>query len=374
MARKCPDIAAWADRLLEVGEERARSEGLRRIAYFCSYVPEEILSVAGLYAYRMRAPSITTTETADSYLGVFNCSYTRSMLQAILGRESGWMDGFVFTACCDHLRRLYDNLRYTAKPDFCHILGLPYKTHNDARDWFAEELALLRDALVDQWGQAIGEEELRKAIRECNENRRLLSSLNELRKKEHPPVTGEDMQRIVAASFSLPKSVVTAALSELIGQIGSTEIDRKFRARVLLMGGQMDDPEYVRVIEETGALVVAEGHCFGSLHYSNPVGQDLDPLMAISRRYLEKIPCPHMFDAYAERYRHMRETAKEYGVQGIVIQTMKFCDCWGIEANVFANNLRGEGFPVLRLEREYALGGIGQLRTRVQAFLESMGC
>jgi benzoyl-CoA reductase/2-hydroxyglutaryl-CoA dehydratase subunit BcrC/BadD/HgdB len=81
-----------------------------------------------------------------------------------------------------------------------------------------------------------------------------------------------------------------------------------------------------------------------------------------------------MFDAYAERYRHMRETAKEYGVQGIVIQTMKFCDCWGIEANVFANNLRGEGFPVLRLEREYALGGIGQLRTRVQAFLESMGC
>jgi len=53
---------------------------------------------------------------------------------------------------------------------------------------------------------------------------------------------------------------------------------------------------------------------------------------------------------------------------------MKFCDCWGIEANVFLNNLREEGFPVLRLEREYALGGVGQVKTRIQAFLESMGC
>ena len=61
-------------------------EGLRRIGYFCSYVPEEILSVPGLYGYRMRAPNTKTTETADSYLGLFNCSYTRAMLETILGR------------------------------------------------------------------------------------------------------------------------------------------------------------------------------------------------------------------------------------------------------------------------------------------------
>ena len=368
------DIASWAERLVANGEERARKEGLRRIAYFCSYVPEEILSIPGLYAYRMHAPNTITTETADSYLGLFNCSYTRAMLETILERESDWMDGFVFTAGCDHLRRLYDNLLYAANPPFCRILGIPYKNHSDAREWYVEELSLLRDGLEEHFGLPVRDEELRGAIEACNENRRLLSSLNELRKRENPPISGEDMQRIVVASFSLPKSVVNPALADLIEQVEGTGLDQKFRSRVLLMGSQLDDPAYVRVIEETGALVVADGCCFGSLQYEQPVGSDSDPLTAISQRYLAKIPCPRMFDAYPGRYDRIVEVAREFGVQGIIIQTMKFCDCWGIEGNVFLNNLREEGFPVLRLEREYALGGVGQMKTRIQAFLESMGC
>ena len=119
------DTASWADRLRVDGEDRAGKEGLRRIAYFCSYVPEEILSVPGLYACRLRATNTITTETADSYLGLFNCSYTRAMLETILTREAGWPDGFVFTASCDHLRRLYDNLLYAAEPPFCRIIGVP---------------------------------------------------------------------------------------------------------------------------------------------------------------------------------------------------------------------------------------------------------
>ena len=368
------NTASWADRLTAEGEDRARTEGLRRIAYFCSYVPEEILSVPGLYACRMRASNTTTTETADSYLGLFNCSYTRAMLEAILEHESGWMDGFVFTAGCDHLRRLYDNLVHTANPPFCRILGLPYKTHEDAREWYFEELVQLRNALEEHFDLSIGDEELRGAIEACNENRRLLASLNELRKGENPPITGEDMQRAVVASFSLPKSVVNAALADLIEEVETAAWDRKFRARVLLMGSQLDDPAYVRVIEDAGALVVADGYCFGSLQYEHAVGTDSDPLKAIAVRYLEKTPCPRMFDAYPDRYMRIVEVAREFGVQGIIIQTMKFCDTWGIEGNVFQNNLREEGFPVLRLEREYALGGVGQMKTRIQAFLEAMGC
>ncbi len=360
--------------MLKAGEDRAKKEGLRRIAYFCSYVPEEILSVPGLYAYRMRAPNTTTTETGDSYLGLFNCSYTRAMLETILEHESGWMDGFVFTAGCDHLRRLYDNLLHAANPPFCKILGLPYKTHDDAREWYFEELVQLRDAQEEHFDLSVGDEELRGAIDACNENRRLLSSLNELRKGERPSISGEDMQRIVTASFSLPKSVVNPALAGLIEEAGATGLDREFRARVLLMGSQLDDPAYVRVIEDTGALVVADGYCFGSLQYEHAVGSAPDPLRAIAGRYLEKTPCPRMFDHYTERYGRIVEVARDFGVQGIIIQTMKFCDCWGIEGNVFLNNLREEGFTVLRLEREYALGGVGQMKTRIQAFLESMGC
>ena len=144
-------------------------------------------------------------------------------------------------------------------------------------EWYVEELVLLRDALVEHFGLSIGDEELREAIEACNENRRLLSSLNELRKGENPPITGEDMQRIVIASFSLPKSVVNPALSRIDRTGEGTGLDREFRARVLLMGSQLDDPAYVRVIEEAGALVVADGHCFGSLQYETPCGDGTGP-------------------------------------------------------------------------------------------------
>jgi benzoyl-CoA reductase/2-hydroxyglutaryl-CoA dehydratase subunit BcrC/BadD/HgdB len=120
--------------------------------------------------------------------------------------------------------------------------------------------------------------------------------------------------------------------------------------------------------------VVADGYCAGSLHYLDLVAEGPDPLKALSARYLEKVACPRMFEAYPERYRRITEAARAMGVQGIIVQSMKFCDCWGIEANVILYNLRDDGFHVLRLEREYTLSGMGQLRTRVQAFLESMGC
>jgi benzoyl-CoA reductase subunit C len=216
------DTASWADPSSATGEDRARREGLRRIAYFCSYVPEEILPVHGLFAYRMRAPDTPTTETADSYLGLFNCSHTRAMLESILVREADWMDGFELTPGCDHLRRLHDNLVHAVNPPFYRILGLPYKMHGDARDWYAEELALLREALAEHFRLSIGNEELRVAVKICNENRRLLASLNDLRRREPPPITGEDMQRLVIESFSLPKPAVNPALSEYLEQARDT--------------------------------------------------------------------------------------------------------------------------------------------------------
>ena len=206
--------------------------------------------------------------------------------------------------------------------------------------------------MEDHFGITITDEYLKQSIKVSNETRRLLADLNELRKKENPPVTGEDMQRIVVASLSLPKHIVNPALAELVEQLKETEIERKFRGRVLLMGSQLDDPEYVHAIEERGALVVADAHCFGSHHYSDMVEEDTDPLAALSKRYLDKLPCPRMFDDYPMRYKRVVETAREFGARGIIIQAMKFCDVWGIEANVFRDNLRDEGFHVLKLERE----------------------
>ncbi len=374
MAELSFDIADWAQDLIRDGEAEIKKQGLRPMGYFCSYVPEEIMSVGGLYPYRLRAPNNITTEIADSYLGVFNCSYTRCMLEIVLDKDPDWLEGYIFTASCDHLRRLYDNFRYAVKPEFIHMLDLPNKSHEDACAWYTEELAMLKASLEKHLSITISNDDLRQAIMESNENRRLISQLNELRKKDNPPLSGRDMQHILTISFSLPKSIVNPALSKLLEQLREVESSRSYRARVLLMGSHMDDPEYIGVIEERGALVVADGFCVGSIHYINPVPEDGDPLAMLAERYLSKVPCPRMFADYDVRLAGVKQVVDDFRVQGIIIESMKFCDVWGIEANVFLNNLRDQGYQVLRLEREYALTGVGQLRTRVQAFLESMGC
>ncbi len=368
------DIVAWANDLVRDGEAQAKEQGLGRIGYFCSYVPEELLSSTGFYPYRVRAPNNITTEIADSYLGIFNCSYTRSMLEIVLDRDPDWINGYVFTASCDHLRRLYDNFRYAVKPDFIHMLDLPNKNHKDAYAWYTEELTMLKDALEKHFSISISDESLRQSILESNENRRLISKFNELRKKEKPPLSGQDMQYIMTVCFSLPKSIVNPALAELFDQLKDSESSKSYRAKVLLMGSHLDDPEYIGAIEERGALVVADAFCVGSIHYSDPVQEDDDPVAMLAKRYLDKIPCPRMFENYDARLSSIKQAVDDFGAQGIIIESMKFCDVWGIEANVFLNNLRDQGYQVLRLEREYSLTGVGQLKTRIQAFLESMGC
>lgn len=374
MAGNRIDIAAWAASLMQRGTEEAAAQGLRRVAYFCSYIPEELLSVPGLYAYRMRAPNDISTEIADTYLGAFNCSYTRCLLEFLLAEDQERADGYVFAASCDHLRRMYDNFVYARQPAFHRILDLPHKSHTDAVAWYKRELAALRDALVVHFGVAAGTAELKRTIRECNHTRRMIAALDELRRRPAPPLSGADMQRILNVSSSLPKSIVNPALARLLAGLQDGEPVGPHRARVLLLGSNLDDPEYIAIIESVGALVVADLHCCGAHHYIHPVAEGSDPLLQIAARYLEKLPCPRMFAAYAQRFAAVVEAARRFDCHGVIVQTMKFCDCWGIEGNVFVNNLRQRGLRVLRLDREYTLGAVGQLRTRVQAFLESLAC
>jgi len=352
--------------------EEARAEGKRVVGYFCGYVPRELFDVAGLLPYRMRAPYTTTTDQADAYLSFVNCSYTRCVLEAMLNEALDFIDGYVFAASCDHLRRLYDNLRYLKRPALCHILDLPHKTHEDALDWYTGELEMLRRNMERSFGLKIGEDEIASSVRRTNEVRKIVSSIQALRKREAPPVTGEDMHRIMMAVNSVPASVASKNLAEIYSTLEEREPAGRYRARFIVMGSHMDDPAYIGAMEQMGGMVVADTLCVGATQFSDLVDENENPLRALAARYLRKLSCPRMFESFDERYSRVVATAREYAADGIVVETMKFCDTWGVDAQVFVDALRADGFEVLRLEREYTRGGIGQLRTRTQAFLEML--
>ena len=361
------------DRPLDRRVEDARTRGRRAIGYTCSYVPEPLLSVDGLLPVRVRAPGVTGTPMADTYMSSVICSYTRSLLEFAMQGSYDHLDGWVFTASCDHLRRLYDNLAYLIDPPFRCILDLPHKTGDQALDWYAEELGQLAGALTSHFGVDTGPEALRAAVERHNEDLALVRAIGDLRRRDRPPITGADFHTIVVACASVPRETLAEELGELGRTLAESDGIDDYRARLMVVGSQLDDPGAIEIMESVGGLVVADRFCSGSIPGLEPIAVEGDPMRALAEHSLRKISCPRMMEDFDRRLEAVLRAAEEYRADGIVIETMKFCDTWGVESGLLAAALRRAGMPVLRLEREYAPSGEGQVRTRVQAFLESMG-
>jgi benzoyl-CoA reductase/2-hydroxyglutaryl-CoA dehydratase subunit BcrC/BadD/HgdB len=371
------DLEKCFSKLLEepVNElvQKAMDEGQIPIGYSCSYVPDVMLSVDGIFPVRMRAPGIAGTELADNYLSCVICSYTRSLLEFALDGRYDFLRGWVFAAGCDHLRRLYDNLEYLKRPDFSRILDVPHKTGEAAVNWYTDELKLFAQALTDHFGVDLGTDALARAIREHNDFNAVLREIGEYRSGDEPVITGTQYHSIVVAAGASPKKTLLPILKQIRDDLPKRAPLSPYRARLLLVGGHLDAPGYIDIIESQGALVVADRLCTGSYPGLQPIPESGDPIALLAKHYLTKTSCPRMMEAFTERAADIVNLAREYRADGVVIQILKFCDTWGVEAAAFVSCIREAGIPVLRLERDYRLGSEGQLRTRIQAFIESMG-
>ncbi len=365
------------DELLETPQnrlvEQAASEGRIPIGYSCSFVPEALLMADRLFPVRLQAPGIAGTEIADNYLSGFICSYARSLLEFSLDDRYDLIKGFVFVPSCAHMQRLFDNLEYLKKPVFNHILDVPRKVSEATIEWQTEELRLLSGRLESHFGVDMGNASLIKAIDEWNAFSAAIESIGELRKKAEPLITGAEFHRIVMASLTSPKDLIIPYINELRLDLEKRAGRKKYRARLMLVGSHLHDPEFISVIESQGGLIVADRICTGSIPGLTAIEVNGDPIRALAEYTFKKTLCPRMMENFDLRLQNIIDTFKEYKADGVAIEIIKFCDLWGVDSMPMVSALRKEGIPVLKLEREYRLGGEGQLRTRVQAFIESLG-
>lgn len=354
--------------------EQAVQQGRIPIGYSCSFVPEALLMADGLFPVRLRAPGVAGTEIADNYLSSFTCSYTRSLLEFAMDDRFDLLKGWVFVPSCAHMQRFYDNLEYLRKPGFNHVLDVPRKVNVNTLAWMEEELRMLADRLASHFGVDMGETSLNKAMDEWNGFARTIRSIGELRKNQHPPITGTQFHQVVMASLASPMDLILPYILDLKDELDRSETRRDYRARLMMVGGHVHDPELISVIESQGGLVVADRFCTGTIPGFEPIEPFGDnPFNTLAGHVFKKTLCPRMMEDFDRRLSTIVNTVKEYRVDGVVIEIIKFCDLWGVDSMPLVAALRDYGIPVLKLEREYRLGGEGQLRTRVQAFIESMG-
>lgn len=353
-----------------------KKQGGKIVGYFCSTVPEELITAAGLTSFRMRATGSTSTEMSDAFFSSINCSFPRHCFNLALIGEFKFLDGVICVNSCDHVRRIYDNwIRFVPDTQFVQVMSLPRKTEPAQIAWYRDEINLLREKLEKHFSVKISDKTLWKAIKLHNETRRLQKKLYELRKKEKPPITGSAALAVMVAGTAMPKAQYNNMLRELLDELSGVEGPGDHRARLMIVGGILDDPAYIKVIEDQGGLVVTDSLCFGTRIMWVEVDESIrDPAEALARYYVADRPsCPRFYGEHDNRANYVIDMCREFKCDGIIGERLMFCDSWLVEHYMLGQDLKAAGIPMLKLDREYITGGVGQLRTRVQAFLETIG-
>jgi benzoyl-CoA reductase subunit C len=370
------DFERVSGTLLNPYIEEWKSQGKKVLGYNCSYFPEEIVHAAGLLPFRIRGTGCTETPLADSFLARANCSFARACLEHLLQGRYDFLDSAIFVYSCDHMCTAHNSWKAQGKlPLIENIISVPHTITEYGRDWYREEIGNVKDKIADHFGVEITDDSLKEAIILYNETQRLQKTLYELRTKDAPPITGSQSLNVLVCDGSMPKNEYNRLLEALIEELSGHEGVSGYDRRLMVSGSVIDNPAMLKIIEDTGGLVVSDTLCFGARRFfREPIKDYGDPLDAIADRYYHQILCPRMFDSYPERFELALDIARQAKVEGVVLQSITNCDLHGIDNVMLKRDFESNGIPVLVLEREYdALSDAGRIRTRVQAFLERIG-
>ena len=365
---------------------QAQQEGKICAAYTCENTPEPLLNLPGVFSARLRAPRSGSMEVATYYLTSFLCEYSRALLERAVEGGYNFADCIFTPDGCTMMNRCVENMELlgTLGKDkenfFFSYMEIPMKADDNGLNLYVVQCRNhILTPLKEHYGIDISDEAIRAAVKEHNKVCELIRAIGEFRKGEHPRITGYEFHIITMATYAAPKYLIMDKLEETLEELKTREPDPEFPygARVVVVGSEVDDIDFIRLVEESGAYVCADRYCYGSYPGRDPIelNDTEDALTQICRAYMYRGQCPRYMDSTKmdARRDYVAALAKEYGADGVIYQQMKFCDPWAYEKMLGSHILREDfGYPVLTVDRPYAIGSSGQMRTRVQAFVESI--
>jgi len=384
----CHASLARARELYVNRSERARElkeEGKRIIGYPCVYVPLEMLTALDLVPYRtcgdMREP---VTEADRALPGSF-CPIMRTCLDCALKGKNDFLDGVVTIHSSDpqeKTARVWES--YTSYPYF-HFIDMPSTVRPEALAYFRGQLDDFRKTLEAFTGKRLSPDRLSAAIESHNRQRALVRELYELTKPSPPLIAGTEIVQVVKALMSLPVAEGNDLLTEVIGEVKDRTVgpERK-AARLLIWGSTLDDTEVMQVLEARANVVLDES-CGGMRAYRGTVKPAADLLQGLADYYLKEITCARTFRQaslgetgkdYASdlqsRFGYLKGIIREWKIDGAIMLLVRYCDPFAFEMPSLKDYFDSLGLPNTYIEYDYTAGALAPLRTRVEAFLETI--
>ena len=364
--------------------KQAQAEGGLAIGYTCYHVPEALLNVDKCFSVRLRAPNTGSIDIATYYMSNYTCEYARALVERAIEGGYQFLDALIGVDACSMMNRAMEHfeiLNVNDKPGFfvthCDI---PYKITDYTLDSYVKQMRLrVLDRLTEVYGVDTSDAAIRKAVKEHNEVCQILTEIGQMRKADNPVITGYEYHVLNLVSYTCPKALILPYLRDTLDELKKRKPDKvnPYRARVAIVGSEIDDPSLTKLIEGCGALVVSDRYCFGSTPGREVIElkEDEDALRQICLFEMEHSECARYIsdEKVLQRRTTADRLAREFNAEGIIYEQMKYCDYWGFERALVSHIMHDEyGWPILSIDRLYNNGNSGQLRTRVQAFVESL--
>ncbi|WP_010256505.1 double-cubane-cluster-containing anaerobic reductase [Treponema primitia] len=356
-----------------------KEQGKGVVGTFCTYVPVELFLAVGLVPVGLCSTSDETIGEAEKVLPRNLCPLIKASYGFAAADKCPYMyfsDLVVGETTCDGKTKMYELL---GKIKDVHVMDLPHNQDRPAsRAIWMEEIKRLKNRVEEKFGVTITVEKLHQAIRERNRERALLKKVYELSVMSPAPLSGlQQLQILFGAQFKFDHEKKVQELEETISRI--TEEYQNGRhpipaaaKRIIVTGCPIGGvtEKFTRVIEESGAVVVAYENCTGAKQFDRQIDESADPYDALCDYYLN-IGCSVM-SPNPNRLELLGRLCDQFKADGVLEMVLQSCHTYAIESYTIGEFLKTRSIPFMSLETDYSSGDTEQLKTRISAFIEML--
>ena len=355
-----------------------KDKGVPIVGSYCTYFPQELAMAMGAASVSLCSTSDETIAEAEKELPKNLCPLIKSSYGFARTDKCPFFyfsDVVVGETTCDGKKKMYE---YMAEFKETYLMELPNTQREDALVLWRNEMIRFKEYLEKHFETTITEDDIRKAIKVNNEARLALRNLYGVMKHDPAPITGYDLFKVLYGStFKLDRSLIAGEVNALVEKIEKEYKEGKMqpkKPRILVTGCPLGGAteKVIRAIEDNGGIVVTYENCSGAKAIDKMVDED-DPDVygALARRYLD-IGCSVM-TPNPNRLELLGRLIDEYKVDGVVEMTLQACHTYNVESfgiRKFVNEEKK--LPYISVETDYSQADIGQLNTRITAFIEML--
>ena len=355
-----------------------KDRGVPVVGTFCTYFPVEIAMAMGAATVSLCSTSDETIPAAEKDLPKNLCPLIKSSYGFAATKKCPFFyfsDLVVGETTCDGKKKMYE---YLGQFKDVFTMELPNRQTKDGLTLWKNEIIRFKVYLEQKFHVAITEEHIRNAVKIQNEGRVALKRLYELMRLDPAPMTGQELFSVLYGStFKPDRSKIPGEVNAIADRVEKEYAEGKMlekKPRILVTGCPIGGAteKVIKAIEDNGGVVVTFENCGGAKSVDRLVEEDAEDIYeAIAKRYLS-IGCSVM-TPNPNRIELLGRLIDEYQVDGVVEMILQACHTYNVESlgiRRFVNDEKHK--PYISVETDYSQADIGQLNTRIAAFIEML--